>query len=304
MIPVITDPAQIREHITAFTEQGYAHFHGAYNAARIGMFHELYERAVADWRFTNGAEDHPGAVAGLLERFPREVFPALTHPVLLGFAETVMGPFVQLDSCVLNGDPPVSPDQHGQPVMWHRDRFGSVPLGGYVRPASIVFLCYLQQMTDTVGPLRVIPASHRRSRLLSDGELHTPLPDEVLMRAEPGDVVAIHHNLLHSGTHNTSDRDRRFFGFIYNLSTFRQEDNFAGPNCRALLESAERTNDRRLLRLLGEDPLIFPRQNSGFTSDHQHDWQRWHNEDAEFAREAADVATSSHRARSVLAIPQ
>lgn len=304
MIPVAADPAQVRGHVAAFTEQGYSHFRGVYSTAQVETFHELYERAVADWRFANGTEDHPGAVAGLLERFPREVFPTLTDPVLLGFAEAVMGPFVQLDSSVLNGDLPVSPNQHGQPVMWHRDRFGSVPPGGYVRPASIVFLSYLQQMNDAVGPLRVVPGSHRQARLLSDDELYAPLPDEILVRDEEGDVVAIHHNLLHSGTRNTSDRDRRFFGFIYNLSTMRQEDNFAGPNCRALINSAKRTNDRRLLRLLGEDPLIFPRQNSGFTNDHEHDWQRWHEEDTEFAHETADAAARSHRARSVLAIPQ
>lgn len=302
MIP-IADPAEIREHVATFTEHGFVHFRGVYSTAQVETFHELYERAVADWQFANGTEDHPGAVGGLLERFPREVLLALTDPVLLGFTEAVMGPFVQLDSSVLNGDPPVSPDQHDQPVMWHRDRLGSVPPGVYVRPASIVFLSYLQQMTDTVGPLRVVPGSHRQARLLSDDELYAPLPDEVLVRAEAGDVVATHHKLLHSGTRNTSHCDRRFFGFIYNLSALRQEDNFAGPNCRALVESAKRTNDRRLLRLLGEDPLIFPRQNSGFTNDHERDWKRWHDEDAEFAREAAESAARSYRARSALCVP-
>ncbi|HEY2578401.1 MAG TPA: phytanoyl-CoA dioxygenase family protein [Streptosporangiaceae bacterium] len=159
-------------------------------------------------------------------------------------------------------------------------------------------------MTDAAGPLRVVPSSHRTARLLSGDELRTPLPDEALIRTEPGDVVAIHHNLLHSGTSNTSDRDRRFFGFIYNLSSLRSEDNFAGPNCRALLNSARRTNDRRLLRLLGEDPLIFPRQNSGFTTEHESDWQRWHDEDTTFAKEAAAAASTSRRVRAALALPE
>ncbi|MGH3903593.1 MAG: phytanoyl-CoA dioxygenase family protein [Pseudonocardiaceae bacterium] len=302
MIPV-ADPAELGEHVAAFTEHGFVHFRSVFSPAQVEIFHQLYERAVADWRFANGTDDHPGAVGGLLERFPREVYPALTDPVLLGFTEAVMGPFVQLDSSVLNGDPPVSAEQHGQPVMWHRDRSGSVPPGVYVRPASIVFLSYLQQMTDAVGPLRVVPGSHRQSRLLSDDELHVPLSAEILVRAEAGDVVATHHNLLHSGTRNTSDRERRFFGFIYNLSILRQEDNFAGSNCRAFVESAKRTNDRRLMRLLGEDPLIFPRQNSGFTDDAERDWKRWHEEDAEFAHEAADAATRSHWVRAALAAP-
>jgi hypothetical protein len=303
MIPV-AGQEQTRPYVAAFTEHGYAHFRGLYSAAQAGAFHALYERAAADWQFAAGAGEPPEAVGGLLERFPREVFPALTHPVLLGFAEAVMGPFVQLDSAVVNSDPPVAQDQRGQPVMWHRDRFGSVPPGVYVRPASIVFLSYLQPMTGAAGPLRVVPASHREARLVPGGELQAPLPGEVLVPAEPGDVVAIHHNLLHSGTRNTSDRDRRFFGFIYNLSALRPEDNFAGPNCRALADSARRAGDRRLLRLLGEDPLIFPRQNSGFTTGHENDWQRWHDEDAAFAGQAAPIAATAHRVRSSLALPQ
>ena len=179
-----------------------------------------------------------------------------------------------------------------------------MPKGFFLRPASFFFLSYLQLMTYAAGPLRVVPGSHRTARLLSGGELHAPLPEEVLIRTKPGDVVAIHHNLLHSGTRNTSDRDRRFFGFIFNLSSLRPEDNFAGPNCRALLDSARRSNDRRLLRLLGEDPLIFPRQNSGFTTEPQIDWQRWHDEDTAFAREAAATVATSRRVRSALALPQ
>jgi len=304
MIPAVADEARTAQYLSAFTDQGYAHFRDLYSPPQVEMFNSLYEHAVADWQFTNGTEEKPDAVAGMLERFPRQVFPALAHPLLLGFAEAVMGPFVQLDSAVINSDPPVSPDQESQPVMWHRDRFGSVPQGVYTRPASIVFLSYLQSMTSAVGPLRVIPGSHRTARMLSDTELRSPLPDEILIRAEPGEVVAIHHNLLHSGTRNTSKRDRRFLGFIFNLSALRPEDNFAGPNCRALIDSAQRARDRRLLRFLGEDPLIFPRQNSGFTAEHEKDWKRWRDEDTAFADQAEAVATTSHRVRSALAVPQ
>jgi ectoine hydroxylase-related dioxygenase (phytanoyl-CoA dioxygenase family) len=214
-----------------------------------------------------------------------------------------MGPFAQLDSVVVNSDPPVPSEQRGLPVMWHRDRFGFVPPGAYVRPASVVFLAYLQPMTDDAGPLRVIPGSHRDPRLLTPDDLYAPLPDEQLIHTEPGDAVAIHHNLLHAGTRNTSQADRRFLGFILNLSVLRAEDNFAGPNCRALASSARRDKDRRLLRLLGEDPLIFPRQNSGFTRGDEADWQRWRDEDAEHAGEAAVTAATASTVRSELALP-
>lgn len=299
MIP-IASPEQTRTHVAAFTQQGYTHFHGAYTATQVENFRVLYDRAAADWRFANGTPDNPDAVGGLLERFPREVFPAVTHPDLLGLAEAVMGPFAQLDSVVVNSDPPVNPAEHGRPVMWHRDRFGSLPQGQYTRPASIVYLGYLQPMTDAAGPLRVVPGSHRQPRTLSDSERYAPLQDEVLVQAQPGDVIAIHHNLLHSGTRNTSDSDRRFLGFILNLSALRAEDNFSGPNCRAFIEAAHRANDRRLLRLLGEDPLIFPRQNSGFTASPEDNWQRWTEDDSAFAREGAEAAETARRVRSTL----
>jgi ectoine hydroxylase-related dioxygenase (phytanoyl-CoA dioxygenase family) len=157
-------------------------------------------------------------------------------------------------------------------------------------------------MTDAVGPLRIIPRSHREARMLRADQLHSVLPDEILVRTEPGDVVAIHHNLLHSATRNTSDHDRRFFGFIFQLSTLRPEDNFSGPNCRSLADSARRCLDRRLMRLLGEDPLIFPRQNSGFTASHEGDWHHWNEEDSAYAQEAAAVAGATEQVRSALAL--
>jgi hypothetical protein len=49
--------------------------------------------------------------------------------------------------------------------------------------------------------------------------------------------------------------------------------------------------------------LIFPRQNSGFTDEQDHDWQRWHEEDAAFAAQAGDVAATAHRVRTALAVP-
>ncbi|WP_194838258.1 phytanoyl-CoA dioxygenase family protein [Nocardia sp. XZ_19_369] len=302
MIPIAA-PDVVAPHVETFIAQGYVHFKGIYGTEQVAVFRDLYRRAVADWQFTNGTDENPGAVAGLLERYPREVLPAVTHPLLLGFAEAVMGPFVQLDSVVLNSDPPVSPDQHNTPVMWHRDRYGSVPSHAYTRPPSIVFLTYLQTMTNDVGPLRVVPGSHRTPRLIATDQLHSRHDDETLIPAEAGDTVAIHNNLLHSGTNNTSNQNRQFLGFIYNTSTMRQEDNFAGPNCRALVQSAQTCNDRRLQRLLGEDPMIFPRQNSGFTTEPHHDWQRWNAEDNTYAAEAAQYSTLTLTTRANLAVP-
>jgi ectoine hydroxylase-related dioxygenase (phytanoyl-CoA dioxygenase family) len=301
MIPV-AKRAETAPYVASLIDHGFVHFQGIYSQAQVATFRSIYEQAAADWRYVNGSESSPDAVGALLERFPRQVLHALTHPVLLGFAEAVMGPFVQLDSVVVNSDSPVDIEHRMLPVMWHRDRFGSLPPSVYVRPASIVFLSYLQPMTDDVGPLRVIPGSHRHARQLGPDELCAALPDELLIRTEPGDVVAIHHNLMHAGTRNTSHQDRRFFGFIFQLSTLRSEDNFSGPNCQALARSARICHDRRLMRLIGEDPLIFPRQNSGFTSSHEGDWRHWNEEDLAYGGEAAVAAAAAAQVRSDLAL--
>lgn len=302
MIKAIQDEETLRSYIESFEDQGFAHFQAVYTAGQVNAFDGLHADAVADWRFVDGSDVIPAAVSGLLERYPRHILPAVSHPLLLGFAEAVMGPFVQLDSAVLNVDSPGSHDMHLRPVMWHRDRFGSVPPNVYARPVGVAFLVYLQAMTDEVGPLRVIPGSHREDRLIADEALYEPSVDELLVRTEPGDVVAIHHNLLHSGTRNCSSIDRRFFGFNYNLSTLRQEDNFAGPNCSSLRTSAEKTHDRRLARLLGNDTMIFLRQNSGFTKAHPEQWAEWAREDEEYAAEAKTAGDRVNRVRRELAL--
>lgn len=239
----------------------------------------------------------------MLERAPQAILPIITNPALLGFAEAVMGPIVQLDSAVLAGDPPVTDVVVNSPVMWHRDRFGSIPPDEYVRPASIVFLTYPQNMDPAMGQLRVLPGSHRKSFRIAAGDLRSDQEGELRIALASGDTVALHHNVLHSGGKNTQDVDRIFFGFIYNASMLRQEDNFDGPNCQAMRDSARRCHDRRLLRLLGEDPLIFPRQNSGFTSDEAVDWAAWRSEDETFAAEGRQHADLAEHIRHRPVVP-
>jgi hypothetical protein len=126
MIPVAGCDVTAR-YLASFRDLGYVHFRGIYTPAQVAAFYSIYDQAAADWQYTLGSADPPDAIGGLLERHPRKVLPALTHPVLLGFAEAALGPFVQLDSVVVNSDSPASHDHYMQPVMWHRDRFGSVP---------------------------------------------------------------------------------------------------------------------------------------------------------------------------------
>ncbi|MGH3871617.1 MAG: phytanoyl-CoA dioxygenase family protein [Pseudonocardiaceae bacterium] len=219
----------IERHVQDLRSDGYAIFRGVIEPEWVVSLRRLREVAVNDWRYTSGLELIPDAVGAMLERAPRIIFPLVSHPLLVGFAEAVMGPVVQLDSSVLAGDPPSSAEEVNGPVRWHRDRFGFIPPGEYVKPASIVFIGYLQDMTPEMGQLRVIPGSHRRPDQLPASGLHSDAEGERRLELEAGDIVALHHNILHSGGMNTSDRERRFFGFIYNVSMLRQEDDFDGP---------------------------------------------------------------------------
>lgn len=201
-----------------------------------------------------------------------------------------MGPFVQLDSLVLHASQPRPEHERGQAVCWHRDRFGSFPVGLYTRPLALIYFVYLQDMNEETGPLRVIPGSHRQPIEITPADLTHPQHDEVLVASMSGDVIVIHNNLLHSGTHSVADVERQFLGLSYALSCLgSRHDSFDGPNCRALLATACRMHDRRLMRLLGRDEQIDARQNTGCTMPPPADWEQWCTEDDAYAKEAEVV---------------
>jgi Phytanoyl-CoA dioxygenase (PhyH) len=292
------DPASAVE---GFTRDGYRIMPNLFGAEDVGRFRALREAAVRDWRFVHGSTERPLVVGDLLERYPRDMLPVVTHAALLRFAEAVMGPVVQLDSVVLFGANPRTPQWRGQPVCWHRDRFGSFPSGAYTRPLTLIYFIYLQDMTEEAGPLRVIPASHRDPIEIAPADVGRPHPDERRLHVEAGDVIVIHNNLLHSGGHNVTAAERQFLGISYTLSCLRvRDDTFGGPNCHALTETARRTHDRRLLRLLGHDDQITERQNTGFTTPPHADWAAWHHEDDDHAREASAERAEVTKVREML----
>lgn len=282
----------VEQKLRDLEREGYAVFEGLFDSEKVADWHHARTRLVDEYRLLTDENIIPDAVGNLMERVPHLILPVVTHPILLAFAESAMGPLIQLDTVALAGDPPSPPERCGAPSGWHRDRFASVQEHGlYSRPLSMVFISYMQRLTDDVGPLRVIPGSHIDGTTLADAQLSKPHPLEQLVSLDVGDVVAIHHNVLHSGTTNVSDRERRFLGWIYNRSYLVQEDNFSGPNCRLLVERAHRQRDRRLLRLLGHDELAFARQIRGFTRSTEEDWRRWRDEDERYARgDGASVA--------------
>ena len=270
------------EHIEFYKKNGYTVFPGLFGEAEMNAWRDRHAQLYAEF-------DKRTWFGNMLEYAPKLMWPAVSHPTIVGFAELVMGPFVQLDNLTLSVFYPVpKADVEGKVSGWHRDRWGQVPRSStYERPNAINAISYLQELTDDIGPLRVIPGSHRRSLTIHPDDRSKPHPDEMVIKMKPGDVVITHVNLVHSGTPNTSTSGelRYFFSIFYNLTWLKHTDNHSGPLTRQLLDEARERNDHRSMRLLGEDEQLQLRCNSGFLTPDEERWAEWAAADKEAIRE-------------------
>ena len=125
------------------------------------------------------------------------------------------------------------------------------------------------------GPLRVIAGSHRNPVFIEAESRSKPHPDEKLIYMKAGDVVVTHNGLIHSGTPNTSGQLRYYFGIYYNSSWLKHTNNHSGPLTQRILAEARSRNDYRHMRLVGEEPQLQARSNSGFLVPDKQRWQEW-----------------------------
>jgi hypothetical protein len=80
----------------------------------------------------------------------------------------------------------------------------------------------------------------------------------------------------------------------YNRSFMKHRDPLDGPNTLALVEEARRRNDRRLMRLLGCDDLIWERTNPyWFVGSEEERWKAWAEEDRAFMRGGSEEDRAS-----------
>ena len=259
--------------VDGFKRDGYAVFPGVFSAGQmqrwINLHGELSARSIA-------AGKPSFWFGGVFEESPETFLPAISNPLLLAFAERIMGPFVQLDNLSLVGFPTVEPaDARGKVSGWHRDRWAKVPDGVYERPLAINAISYFQDLDELSGPLRVIPGSHREPLTMDPPERGRPHPEERIVSLQAGDVVFIHNALLHSGTPNTSGKTRFFFSLYYNLTWLRCTDDHSGPATQALVTEARARHDFRTQRLFGADDQMASRANSGFVRPDEELWAEW-----------------------------
>jgi len=263
------------QHLAEFKEQGFTLFPKVYDAEAMEQWKrkhgELQQNVLGDpkhptWWFRDTCE-----------LAPRVMLPAVANPLILDFAELVMGPFVQLDNLTLAAFPSVPAEQVCRKVSgWHRDRYSQIPRSSaFERPLAINAITYLQDLTDEFGPLRAIPGSHRKPITIPQEERSLPHPDEQILHMRAGDVIVIHNGLLHSGTPNTSGQLRYFFSVYYNLTWLKHTDNHSGPNVQQIIRQARARNDHRTLRLFGVDDHLEARANSGFMQPDEERWAEW-----------------------------
>lgn len=228
----------IEQLAETFRDVGYVIIPGAFSREMI-----------ARWRsrrfFTKRAE------YDILRLEPDSLIPAACCSRHVDLAEHLLGGPAQIDDVLLKVFPPLGSDPgHGQ-IDWHRDRWAHFPDGqGYTRPNAVSVLVYLQDLTDDVGPLRVIPRSHREHVEVPREQVASPHPQELLLHLRAGDAVVFHNCLLHAGSPNHSNDDRCFVSFSYN--------DYSVPVALergAWCEGAAASADRRTRRLLGLDPF-------------------------------------------------
>ena len=266
-------------HREEFMEQGYTLFPriipNAWVQRTREAFHEIAE-SVEEVR-----ETHKMGGAVFLEKEPELALAAISVPRLLDFAETLIGPYIQLESITYRAPPPVSRREAVErPRGYHRDMFAFFPEEGiYHRPLLFNAIVYLQDLTDENGPLYVLPGSHRRAMGLTDEQRRQTQSGEVAVYPKAGDAVMFHCSLLHSASPNISDERRHIFIITYNHAWLKFRADYNGPACRTIIDRARQRSDRRLLRLLGHDERMFQRANWGYCRPDTEIWKQWSDED-------------------------
>lgn len=275
----------LEEHLEEYKENGFTIFKNVFNLSQMQAWKDSY-KDISKRQTAPGTEvETAWWLQSCVEYQPDLFLPAVSHPLLLDFAELVMGPFVQLDNLTFAAFPSVEKEEAlGKVSGWHRDIWAYRPTHSeYIAPLAANAITYLQDMSEEYGPLRVIPGSHRKTLSIGESERNKPHKDEVIVNVEAGDIVFTHAALYHSGTPNYSGNPRYFFSIYYNKSWMKCRDNHNGPAVQSILEAARKKNDRRLIRLFaGEDPAIMlSRVNSGFWEDDEVTWKKWIQEDRE-----------------------
>lgn len=149
------------------------------------------------------------------------------HPLVIGAANAVLGPYCERIQLNLTQLITILPGQGAQPL--HRDRFvwggagtGFIGAGGIPRPIEPQFnaIWALTDFTSDNGATNVVPGSQTWD--FDRGAL----PDECVQAVMPrGSVLLYTGSVIHGGGENRSSGPRIGMTFTYSLAWLRQEEN-------------------------------------------------------------------------------
>ena len=101
--------------------------------------------------------------------------------------------------------------------------------------------------------VRVVPRSHLGNPPTPEGDDRwLPHPQEALLDLHGGDLVAIHSDLIHSGTPNASDAIRMYTSTYLCRIGLPHRDDFDADVIRRYVAEARASGDARRLRFFGE----------------------------------------------------
>ena len=283
----------LAQRITEFERNGYTIFRG-FNADWIErwrpVFMDHYRRQLGQDQHGRGVGQPRAVLRGLLQEYPDLFVPSLVAPAMLDFLEGLMGPTVGFDSLQIAITPPVSEREARGVHAWHRDMWALTGwTKDYLPPNAVNVLTYLQEGPE-YGELRLIPGSHRGSRVVGEGGSGQAQKGEQVVPMAAGDTVVIHSSLLHTTSGNYSGDLRIFASFFYTRAWLPKRESYTGEGMQRVIRAARQRGDRRVARLFEPDGELLARRfngNNGEYTERQR-WQQWLAEEGlERARAAA-----------------
>jgi len=219
-----------KEH---FLEQGYLHAPGVLDADHLTCIQSEFDRV---W----DAEKPPVTGRKLLKH--QAFIELIEHPPILNVHRAFFGRATQLLQYDLLRQGPKS----DFPLRaWHRD---FTHPGDY--PLSINTILFLDDITEEVGPTRVVPGTHRGTNLPPPDQHNEPLTGEVAVYAKAGDAIFINSAIWHTGGRNTGDGLRRGIYLYYGYWWLRPFSDVQ-PDLYALPWQAHTNASQQRLELLG-----------------------------------------------------
>ena len=189
----------------------------------------------------------------LLSRCPTSRDMAV-HPLVLGIADRVLGPYCARYRIHYTGVMHIEPGETAQ--VMHRDT-GPFPIQNPAPPLTLATMWAVSDFSAENGATRIVPGSHRWT------DDRVPEPDEIAQAEMPaGSLLLYVGSMIHGAGANRANAARCGVALHYALGWLRQEENqyLAVP-----MEEA-RTFPHQLQCLMGYDLATV---NLGFV-DHKH----------------------------------